>query len=992
MLERGTRCLFWCAGATLGVGVFAGPAVAESFRGWVDLEGTGAKLHVTNPKQTAKSLTAVGIGPLSSGDLAGMTVTRVYDTGRGAKLVSLRRELGGVPVYGERALLIINASGVPQAFHATLKLRGEVLDSERANIKDFRWSSPMKDISAGTRARDDRWWVPVNGRLVPAFREYEPERTMNGPAVFAYLRSAEDGTVLRKASVTDRAAFGYRVYAEADGHPFDNPFGFTEPHPTGVPDGSAPFVAEPQNVVFVEGLSGVSGDPWLPDDATETVGNNLDVFFNSLLLPDGTYDSLFNFEPGSAWGPEFRSDDGDFRAQAVDGVFDYVYDHSAAPSDFFQRFSDSEPAAPDPDDPQLNAKIVQAFYMGNYLHDFFYDAGFDEAAGNAQQDNFGRGGIGGDPMIVHAGSMTTVIFTPGDGESPVMILGLNNFTTSNKDFGLDWTVFSHEWAHYMVRRLVGGGAAFLANNQGRSINEGWADFVGMFMTVREPDIAGPGAPGLTSSYAVGAYGNRDYFFPVPVLAGTAPADSHFYGIRRWPFGPSNPFTFAHVEHGAAFPGPASDFYDWKGRSRFNSEVHTAGEIWAATVWDCFRDIFEQRSNRGFEANRRVLAEYIVTGMLATPTNPTFTEARDGLLEAMRAADRDDYHICRSAFAARGMGAGAVSPERFAADHAGVVESFDEGPLAVSLVDSELDDAVLSVDGDAILDGTGEIGKLTLTVRNSGFETIRRARFSVPSTADYRILGRAPWVVTNLAPGQDEEMSFRVQLRHDRHYDPTQFTLDFDLRGGRGEHASGGIPVTHRTHFDIESWKGTDNAEFPETFSDWTIERTPMGFGFALADPTWERVERPDVPGDHAYRIGERFAGYDVALMSPPLEIQPGPGSDFEIRFDHAFNFADDVPPVGTVTKGSASVEISTDDGQTWNPVASFFGESAAFPALTGEHIKLGPGHGGTTVRVRFRVLSFEQFQPVEEAWILDNIEFLGLANEPFTRVVAESGG
>ena len=37
------------------------------------------------------------------------------------------------------------------------------------------------------------------------------------------------------------------------------------------------------------------------------------------------------------------------------------------------------------------------FFAANFVHDFFYDLGFDEAAGNFQADNFGRGGVGGDP-------------------------------------------------------------------------------------------------------------------------------------------------------------------------------------------------------------------------------------------------------------------------------------------------------------------------------------------------------------------------------------------------------------------------------------------------------------------------------------------------------------------------------------------------------------------------------------------------------------------
>ena len=38
--------------------------------------------------------------------------------------------------------------------------------------------------------------------------------------------------------------------------------------------------------------------------------------------------------------------------------------------------------------------VTNAFYTVNWLHDYWYDSGFDEAAGNAQLSNYGRGGVG----------------------------------------------------------------------------------------------------------------------------------------------------------------------------------------------------------------------------------------------------------------------------------------------------------------------------------------------------------------------------------------------------------------------------------------------------------------------------------------------------------------------------------------------------------------------------------------------------------------------
>src|SRR5262249_13402071 len=70
------------------------------------------------------------------------------------------------------------------------------------------------------------------------------------------------------------------------------------------------------------------------------------------------------------------------------------------------------------------AAITQLFYTTNWLHDYWYDSGFDESAGNAQQNNFGRGGAGSDPLHVEAqdgsGRDNANMSTPADGSSPRM--------------------------------------------------------------------------------------------------------------------------------------------------------------------------------------------------------------------------------------------------------------------------------------------------------------------------------------------------------------------------------------------------------------------------------------------------------------------------------------------------------------------------------------------------------------------------------------------
>ena len=95
------------------------------------------------------------------------------------------------------------------------------------------------------------------------------------------------------------------------------------------------------------------------------------------------------------------------------GIFAHTYDPALAP-----KASRTQSAA----------AVVNLFYTGNWLHDWYYDAGFREIDGNAQTSNFGRGGLGGDSMKVqaqdNAGLNNANMSTPADGGRPRMRLYL----------------------------------------------------------------------------------------------------------------------------------------------------------------------------------------------------------------------------------------------------------------------------------------------------------------------------------------------------------------------------------------------------------------------------------------------------------------------------------------------------------------------------------------------------------------------------------------
>jgi hypothetical protein len=76
------------------------------------------------------------------------------------------------------------------------------------------------------------------------------------------------------------------------------------------------------------------------------------------------------------------------------------------------------------------AAITQLFDNDNFFHDWYYDSGFDELSGNGQTDNYGRGGLGGDPIRAEAqdygGTNNANMSTPSDGASGRMQMYIFN--------------------------------------------------------------------------------------------------------------------------------------------------------------------------------------------------------------------------------------------------------------------------------------------------------------------------------------------------------------------------------------------------------------------------------------------------------------------------------------------------------------------------------------------------------------------------------------
>ena len=402
------------------------------------VRGTGADLsgRTAIVEQARAHLAASApLYGLAASDLDQAEVMDVHDTGKGAIVVRFTRHVDGIEVFRGTTSIAMDRTGALVAQSGALapaSARPEgarfALDAAEAIGRaltdltgdsyaagDLVSAAPdqagyvrfgLHPATAGTRgvrfwreARARRVWFPLPGGLEPAwYLEVGLERADERRALdYGYVISARDGALLfRHDQVRD--AFTYRVFADPSGWPYDGPQGFAgTPHPTGVPDGFSPPFLPPNDVTLDNAGFGVpASDAWLAPGAVVTTGNNADAYI------DANDTNVF--------------DGGDVRpGVSAAGQFLYDFDHTTLTTGATNR----------------RAAAVNLFYVNNFLHDWYYAAGFDEAHGNAQQSNYGRpgGGAEGDRIIAEGQDGSGLdppntdnanMSTPADGSSPRM--------------------------------------------------------------------------------------------------------------------------------------------------------------------------------------------------------------------------------------------------------------------------------------------------------------------------------------------------------------------------------------------------------------------------------------------------------------------------------------------------------------------------------------------------------------------------------------------
>lgn len=347
-------------------------------------------------------------------------------------------------------------------------------------------------------------------------------------------------------------------------------------------------------------------------------------------------------------------------------------------------------------DAYRDAAIANLFYWNNRLHDFFYNLGFDEVAGNFQTDNFGLGGFGGDAVLAEAQDnrdstppslCNANMFTPADGTPPRMQMYLCNLAAPERDSSFDNVVIAHEYTHGVHSRL-------LTTSGSQRGDEGWADFFGIGIVLQAGDP-------YDGEYGVGNYafnrvtgrGIRDFPYStdtsVFALRYADLPNRSFCTVRVC----GNDDTRTCIEDDDCSGGNCAEARICQTHAQCQppntaisegvceTQSHYAGSIWANALHLVRSNII---AKRGFAVGLQTANQIVIDAMKLSPGNPTFLDGRDDILAADQVGfSGENRCLIWDAFAKMGMG--------FSASTTGVadlypVEGYDLPPSCTPEVD------------------------------------------------------------------------------------------------------------------------------------------------------------------------------------------------------------------------------------------------------------------------------------------------------------------
>ena len=489
------------------------------------------------------------------------------------EVVTFEQLVGGAPVYRGRVRVAVDGSG------RVLQLEAGDLDAELL-LTGARTFGPDAAVARAFEAAGHgnvvAEAVPL-GRSIPGWELYSSPlggrpaavqqtvfpmaRGVGRPAWRVHVQTASSATEVVIAADTGELLVRAELTAEAGRGTYWEQS----------PDGGAQVSRD-----FPDG--------WLPAGGTVTTGNNTDAFL------DRDDDNL----------PDRGNGNGLQAGRAFNDSQDFTFPGGDGRSGHGMTGASS---------------VLHGWVFANMAHDYFYELGFDEAAGNFQTDNFGRGGEGDDAVVMNIqdpGAPANAFFaTAPEGMTPLTAFGLASVRRDGsdvRDSALDGTVVLHEIGHGVSTRVVGGSddVSCLFSTQGSAMGEGWSDYF---------------AASYYDDAVVGGY-----FAARPDQ-----------GVRRFSYD-DTPVTLL-------------DFGDLN-----FTAPHPDGEIWAAALWDARKAIGAQEMDT-----------LVFHALELTPCLLTYVDARDAVLVADQALNGGaNREALWTAFAGRGLGFSAegVNPEFF----------------------------------------------------------------------------------------------------------------------------------------------------------------------------------------------------------------------------------------------------------------------------------------------------------------------------------------
>lgn len=209
------------------------------------------------------------------------------------------------------------------------------------------------------------------------------------------------------------------------------------------------------------------------------------------------------------------------------------------------------------------------------------------------------------------------------------------------DGDFDNGIVAHEYGHGISIRLTGGrmNVGCLTNDE--QMGEGWSDWFGLMLTLKEGD-EGTDRRGI-GTFVVGQ-----------------PTDGR--GIRRYPYSTNmstNPETYNSIKS-AAIP-------------------HGIGAVWAGMLWEVTWALIDEY---GFDADlqngtggNNIAMQLVIDGLKLQGCTPGFIDGRDAILEADELANGGaNKCLIWTAFAKRGLGFSASQGSSY--NRADGVEAFD----------------------------------------------------------------------------------------------------------------------------------------------------------------------------------------------------------------------------------------------------------------------------------------------------------------------------